>query len=218
MLQVSAVLPVRILCLVAFVWLLGHAGVARAVTDEAFSAANVHFLAANDGDDGALALAVTAFTKLVDADASDPVALAYLGASTAMLARTVWAPWSKIARAEDGMHLQDKALALLGAQHDAAQLKGVPVALSVKFVSASTFLAVPEFFKRRAQGEKLLDDVLNGPTFAAAPLAFRGGVWLRAAKHALKVGSKEKAAEFVDAVLKSGAPQASAAAALLAAP
>jgi len=184
---------------------------AWAMTDAQFLAANTFLQQANAGDKDAIATAVEKFESLSKAEPTNPVALVHLGAATSMQARTTMLPWKKISFAEDGMGMEDKALALLDASHDTLLVNGVPASLSVRFVTASTFLAVPSMFNRRAQGASLLNDVVRSPLLANASLTFRGAVWMRAAKWAVDDKRVEDAKRFLDMVVKAGAPQADAA-------
>ncbi|MBK6616488.1 hypothetical protein [Ottowia sp.] len=192
-------------------------GGAIGATDAQFNAANQVFQRANSGDKSAVDEAVSKFGDLVRAEPTNPVLLVHLGAATSMQARNTMLPWKKISYAEDGMALEDKAIALLTAEHDKQVQNGVPVSLFVRYVTANTFLAVPRFFNRAASGEKLLNEVLASPLFEASPLHFKGNVWVRAAKFATEEKRPDDARKYLDLVIKSGAPQADAAKAQLAA-
>ena len=168
------------------------------------------FLAAFDveGNDAAVEVAAERFGSLLLADPGNPVLLAYSGAATAMRARTTLLPWRKIGFAEDGLAQIDKGLALLTAGHDAPMYRGTPASLEARFTAASVFLALPGMFNRYARGAKLLDGVLASPLLEAAPLAFRGAVWLRAGVEAIADRRPEDARRLLQQVLNSGAPQA----------
>lgn len=184
------------------------ASVANAAPDEKFVPASETFLRADGGDDSAIKPAVEQFTTLSKAEPTDPLLLVHLGAATAMQARIVMMPWKKISAAEDGMALEDKALAMLGPEHDTKLQHGVPVSVWVRFVAASTFLAVPESFHRRQPGRKLLNDVLTSPLLENASLEFRGRVWMRAARFAVIDKRPDDAKQFYQQVIAAGAPQA----------
>lgn len=184
---------------------------AHAVSDADFNAANAVFLQANGGDKSAIPAAMEKFKALLDREPSNPVLMVQLGAATSMQARTTVLPWKKISYADDGMALQDKALALLDPAHEGQLQNGVPVPLQVRFVAANTFLAVPGFFNRGSQGEKLLAEVLASPLFDKASASFRGAVWMRAAKLAKEQKRPEDARKYLDMVVGSGAPQVEAA-------
>lgn len=188
---------------------------ARAASDGAFEPAYQQFTRALSGDKSAVDGAADAFDALLRAEPASPVLMAYAGASTAMKAGTTMMPWKKMGYAEDGLAQLDKALTLLGAEHDTPLQHGVPGVLETRFVAASTFLAVPDFMNRGARGAKLLDQVLASPLLASAPLPFKGQVWMRAAKLA---GAEKRPADqrrWLEQVVASGAPQAEAARAAL---
>ena len=176
-----------------------------------FEGAFASFSQAAAGDDAAIEPAATAFAALRKAEPANPVLMAYEGASIAMKASTTMLPWKKMAHAEDGLALIEKAVAMLTPAHDAVVQNGTPGALEVRFVAANTFLAVPGFMNRGARGVKLLDEVMGSSLFVTAPLAFRGAVWLRAARLAVKDKRLDDARRYLNEVVGANAPQAQAA-------
>ncbi len=188
---------------------------AHAATAATFDAAFRSFAKAAAGDDSSIDAAATAFESLRSAEPANPVVVAYAGASATMRARTALAPLDKMARAEDGLALLDKSLAMLTPAHDAPIERGTPGSLEVRFVTANTFLGVPSFMNRGAKGRKLLDDVLASPLFATAPLPFQGTVWLRAGELAAKDRRADDARKFLNEIVSRNAPQADRAKALL---
>lgn len=187
------------------------AGAAQAVPDAPLQSALARFSAAQGGDRDAIDQAADQFAALLRAEPTHPVLMAYTGAATALRATTTWLPWKKMAYAEDGLALLDKALALPTPANSAAALRGVPVALETRLVAANTFLAVPGFMNRSARGARLLGEVLASPLLAQAPLEFQGAVWLRAAKLAQAENRLDDARRYLDAALAHQVPQASAA-------
>jgi hypothetical protein len=186
-----------------------------AAPDAAFQSAFQHFVGASNGDAAQVDQAADEFDALLKAEPTNPVLLAYVGASTALRASTTVVPLRKLGYADDGLALIDKALALLAPAHDAPIQHGTPGSLEVRFVAANTYLAVPGFMNRGARGTKLLNDVLASPLFAAAPVSFKGSVWMRAAKLAIKEQRTPDARRWLDEVIAQGAPQAEAAKAAL---
>lgn len=180
----------------------------QAATDAVFQGAFEQFTKATAGDESATEKAASSFANLLAAEPSNPVLMAYSGASTAMLARTTILPFKKLGYAEDGLAKLDKALALLTAASDEPIQHSTPGSLEVKFVSATTMLAVPEFMNRNARGVKLLSEVVESPLLAKAPLAFRGQVLLRAGEVAAKERRLADARRLFNAVISQGAPQA----------
>lgn len=180
-----------------------------------YEAASALMLKANDGNKHAIGQAVDAFKKLSDAEPTNTVYLVNLGAVVSMQARTTINPFKKISYAEDGMSMQDKALALLKPSNSRLAFDGVEAGLRVKFVAASTFLAVPGFFHRGDQGTKLLDEVLKAPGFAGSPTAFKGAVWLKAADYAVEQKRPNDARDYANKIVEANAPQVAAARAVL---
>ncbi len=188
---------------------------AHAVPEAQFESAFQQFLQASRGNDAAIEKSADAFSALLKSEPSNPVLLAYAGASTSMKATTTWLPWKKMSHAEDGMAMLDKALALLTPAHNAALQHGTSAVLEVRFVAANTFLAVPGFMNRGARGAKLLNEVLTSPLLASSPLEFRGDVWLAGAALAAKEKRAEEARKYLNQVIQTNAPQAPAARAQL---
>jgi hypothetical protein len=189
----------------------------HAISEAQFQPAFASFTKATEGDTSAIDTAATAFEALRKAEASNPVLLAYSGAATSMRANTTWLPWKKMSFAEDGLAQLDKALGLLNASHDVPMQQGVPAVLDVKFVAASTFLAVPSFMNRHDRGNRLLADVLQHPLLVTSPLPFRGAVWLAAARQAQANKQPADTKRYVELIVQQHAPQAEQAQALLAA-
>jgi hypothetical protein len=194
---------------------IGLSTAATAVPEPQFQAAFQQFVQANAGDSSAIGHAAEAFSGLVRNEPTNPVLLAYAGASTAMRATTTWLPWKKLGFAEDGLAQLDKALGLLTPAHEAPVQNGTPGVLEVKFVAANTFLAVPEFMHRRERGAKLLSEVVASPLLAGAPLGFKGSVWLKAANEASKAQNPAEAKRYLNLIVQQQAPQAPQAQALL---
>ena len=188
---------------------------AHAASDAGFEAAYRSFAKAASGDDGSIDAAASAFESLRAAEPGNPVVTAYAGASTTMRAKSALAPLDKMARAEDGLALLDKSLAMLTPAHDAPIEHGTPGSLEVRFVAANTFLGVPSFMNRGTKGRKLLDDVLASPLFDKAPLPFQGSVWMRAAELAAKDRRADDARRWLNQIVSHNAPQADRARAML---
>ena len=194
---------------------LAAIGNARAAGDASFEVAYQHFRSATNGDGAALGKAGDEFDALLESEPTNPVLMAYAGATTAMKAGAAVLPWNKLSYAEDGLALLDKSLAMLTPAHDAPIQHGTAGSLEVRFVAANTFLAVPGFMNRGARGAKLLSEVLASPLFAQAPLPFQGTVWMRAAALATQEKRSEDARRWLNEVVSHGAPQADKARALL---
>jgi hypothetical protein len=186
-----------------------------AAGDAPFQSAFQTFAQAQAGDKAAVDTAADAFDTLLKAEPTNPVLMAYAGASTTLKATTTSLPWKKMSFAEDGLAQIDKALAMLTPAHDAPIQRGTPGVLEVRFVAATTFLGVPPFMNRAERGAKLLGEVLASPLFERAPLPFKGAVWMRAAALADKEQRKDDARRYFNEVIQHAAPQADAARAKL---
>ena len=195
--------------------LLAAFGTVQAAPEALFQPAFQHFMQAATGASAAIDKAAGEFATLSEAEPSNPVLRAYAGAALAMKAGTTMLPWKKMGYAEDGLAQIDKALAMLAPAHDAALQHGTPGSLEVKYIAANTFLAVPGFMNRGARGAKLLNEVLASPLFGAAPLPFKGQVWMRAAALATREQRGADARHYLNEVITQGAPQAEAARAKL---
>jgi tetratricopeptide (TPR) repeat protein len=196
-------------------WVALAGSPACAAEAAAFDAAFALFQRAMAGDDDAIDSAAKQFAALAAAEPGDPMLLAYSGAATALQARAAILPWKKMSYADEGLARLDKALALLQPEHDAPSHRKTPASLETRFVAASTFLGMPGMFNRRARGQRLLDEVLQSPLFAVAPLPFRGNVWLRAGAAAAADNRPTDARRWYEQVVSSGAPQAGTAQARL---
>lgn len=174
------------------------------------------FAGARAGHDDLIEPAAKQWLALSEADPGDPVARAYAGAATSMLAKTTMLPWRKMSLAEDGLAMIDKALAQLATVPDTAvSASGVAVALETRFVAASSFLALPSMFNRGPRGAKLLDELVRHPKLAAAPAEFRAAVWLRAGNQAAAEQRPADARQWFERVAASGTTLAAAAQAKL---
>lgn len=183
---------------------------ALAFNEQKFQEAHKSFM-----EKGSEERAAAAFTELLQQEPGDSLLMVYAGSATAQLATTTRLPWKMMSYAEDGLAMIDKALQL-AANTDASAMHGTtPVALEVKYVAASTFLAVPGFMNRGVRGQKLLSDVLENKQFEKTPIGFKGAVWIRAAKAALMKNQNGDAKRYLHYVIEQNAPQAEAAKAML---
>lgn len=201
-LRITRMMAVTAACLVTY---------ALAAPPAQFAPALALFAQARTGNEAAIEPSADAFSKLLQAEPANPLWMAYTGAATSMRATITWLPWKKMRYAEDGLALLDKALATLTAAHHVPVSGAVPVAMEVRFVAASTYLAVPGFMNKGARGTKLLNDVVVSPQLASVPLAFQVDVWMTAADQAIKDKRVDEARKYLNQVIASGAPQAEAA-------
>ncbi|MFZ6654542.1 hypothetical protein [Undibacterium sp. TJN19] len=163
--------------------------------------------------------ALSSFSNLLKQEPNNPLLLSYTGAATAKSSLEKFVRGEKNNALEDGTAMVEQALRLADeadkADYRQAMHGSVPVALEVRFVAASTYLAVPKVMNRNQQGQQLLKDVLEAQQFAQSDLFFRGAVWMRAASLAMEQQRPDDAKNFLNEVVKHNAPQARSASELL---
>ncbi len=164
---------------------------------------------------GAEKKAAAAFTELLQQEPGDPLLMVYAGSATAQLATTTSLPWKMMSYAEDGLAMIDKALQLVVNTEVSLMHGATPVVLEVKYIAANTFLVVPGFMNRGVRGQKLLSDILENKQFEQTPIAFKGAVWMRAAKTALRKNQYDEARRYLNNVIEQKAPKTEAAKAIL---
>ncbi|WP_417069539.1 hypothetical protein [Niveibacterium terrae] len=155
---------------------LSLAPAAQAIDTTAFQSAFGILQKARSGDSAAADASVAAFEQLLRQDPGNPLLHAYLGSSATLQGSHALLPWNKMKYTEDGLAEIDKALRLLGPQHDQQNLRGVPISLETRLVAASTFLALPGLFKRSTVGHQQLQALLTHPELATSPEGFRRSV------------------------------------------
>lgn len=185
---------------------------ALAFSDTQFQAAFQQFIQPAKGNEESTA---NAFNELLKQDPASPLLMAYAGASTGKMAVTTMFPWKKMSYAEEGLAMLEKALQLAASNENAQGHGSTPVILEVKFVAATTFLAVPAFMNRGPRGLKLLNEVLEHKQFEKAEPGFRGSVLMRAANLANEQKRPEDAKHYLNDAVKQNVPQAEAAKAML---
>ena len=156
--------------LVALAAMMGYADYVRA---DNYEAARAVYLQATTGDSSSVDKALEQFAALIKTDPTNPVYVAFHAAALGMRARDALIPWTKVSYAEEGAAEMDHALSLLRPEHHSQRMLDVPIVMQTKLVAANALLATPVFMNRRAQGAKLLKDVLNDDQFASVPIRFR---------------------------------------------
>ncbi len=129
--------------------------------------------------------ALEALKPLVARHPDAPLLLAYLGSSESSRAQHVRWPWSKLRQVDDGLALLEKALRLLGPEHDTPQANGVPVQAEVRLVAAHTYIALPGMFNTRDKGRAMAQALLAEQPSAPWPDDFVASVHLAVARAAL---------------------------------
>ncbi|MFZ6710149.1 hypothetical protein [Undibacterium sp. TC9W] len=157
--------------------------------------------------------AANTFSNLLKQEPGNPLLMSYAGAATAKSSLDKFAKGEKTTALEDGTAMVEQALQL--ADNSPAMHGSVPVALEVRFVAASTYLAVPKIMNRHDKGEQLLKDVIDAQQFAQTDVNFRGAVWMRAATLAVEKNRADEAKKYLNEIVKNNAQQAQKAAQLL---
>lgn len=158
--------------LIAAVTLLGVAHPPQSSAGTPFEDAKAVFAAVRAGK-AEPRDAISKFDALLERDAANPLFAAYRAAAVVMQARDAWMPWNKLKYLDDGLADMDRALAMLKPQHEQADASGLSVGALVRLVAANTFIAVPSFSNRRADGQRLVRDIIANPGFSRTPAPFR---------------------------------------------
>lgn len=153
------------------------------------------------------------FNNMLQQEPGNPLLMSYAGAATAKSSLDKLAKDEKTTALEDGTAMVEQALQL--ASNSVAMHGSVPVALEVRFVAASTYLAVPKVMNRHDKGEQLLKDVIDASQFAQTDVNFRGAVWMRAATLAAEKNRADEAKKYLSEIVRNNAPQSQKAAQLL---
>jgi hypothetical protein len=171
------------------------------------------FLKAVQGDGAAVKPASGKFQALHDAEPDDIVVRAYLGSCLALQGREALMPWNKLKLTESGLAQLDKALAQITPAHDAGVADGFPASLEVRLVAASTFIDLPDLFRRFDAGKRVLIEAMQHPAFASIPPDAASRFHFQAAKVARKEGRKpdERASLEKTLALDPESPDAAAA-------
>jgi hypothetical protein len=164
------------------------------------------FEQARAGSAAAVGPAQAAFKRLLDEDSSNPLFMAYYGTTFAMQARDGGLPWQKIKLVNEGIGHIDRALSLLGPQHDAEQIRGIPVSLETRLVAIATFVSLPSFFRRLDAAKQQLATAMSSPLFASASSELRGRFYYEDALIAHAEGDKERERRSLRVVVQYAPP------------
>ena len=146
------------------------ASAASAISD--FAAARAQFEAGRAGSPDATEVAQRLFSRLLGADAKNPLYLAYYGSTFALQARDTRLPWTRIKLINQGNSLLDRALALLDHPRGTDHAKA---ALETRLVAMATFVALPEtLFHRLSAAKREYQRALASPDFATASADLQG--------------------------------------------
>jgi hypothetical protein len=164
------------------------------------------FEQARAGSASAVAPAQAAFKRLLDEDGSNPLFMAYYGTTFAMQARDGGLPWKKIKLVNEGIGQIDRALSLLGPQHDTEQLRGIPVSLETRLVAVATFVSLPSVFNRMGAAKQQLATAMASPLFASASTEMRGRFYYEDALIAHEEGDKDRERRSLRVVVQYAPP------------
>ncbi len=182
----------------AFVAAAGHAADAEAV-----SRARAVFIKAVAGDGGAVKTASEQFKQLHDGEPDHVLLRAFWGTCLTLQGREAYMPWNKMRFVEDGLSQIDKALGQLTPEKDAELLGGISVGMETRLVAASTFLKLPDLFRRFDAGKRVVEEAFRNPAFAALPPYLQGRFHYQAAmvakqekRRADEIASLQRAVEM----------------------
>ena len=134
------------------------------------------------GDAEAAETAYPGLQKLVKDHPDNPLFLAYLGADETLFARDGWVPWTRIKFLDSGLDKVDKALAMLGPEHDEQYERGSVISIETRLVALTTFLNVPPFSNRLQDAKDLFAETLEQPAFHNAAPEVRQRIYLQGAE------------------------------------
>lgn len=121
------------------------------------------------------------FLALVKAHPDNPLYLAYLGSNETIFARDNWVPWTRIKYLDRGLDRVDKALAMLGPEHDNQYERQSVVSMETRLVALSTFVKVPPFANRLQDAKDLFAESLATPVFHKAAPEVKQRIYLQGA-------------------------------------
>jgi len=213
--MVSFAAQLRLLCALLFVPLLmtvpasaraSDSGAVATDTTGRFLQAAHTFEEARAGSTAAVPQAQAAFKQLLDDDPSNPLFMAYYGTTFAMQARDGGAPWQKLKWVHEGIGHIDRALSLLGPQHDTQKIRDVPVSLETRLVAIATYVSLPSLFNRMPVARDQLAVAMKSPLFAGASTELRGRFYYEDALIAHADGDKERERRSLSEVIKYAPP------------
>ena len=182
----------------AVVSTVGHAADAEVV-----ARARTVFIKAVAGDGGAVKTASEQFKQLHDGEPDNVLLRAFWGTCLTLQGREAYMPWNKMRFVEDGLSQLDKALGQLSPEKDAELLGGISIGMETRLIAASTFLKLPDLFRRFDAGKRVVEESFRNPAFAALPPALQGRFHYQAAmvakqekRRADEIASLQRAVEL----------------------
>lgn len=174
---------------------------AHALEPAEFTEARTVFLQGLQGDGKAVSVASERFKALFDREPDHPLVRTYYGSCLALQGREALMPWNKLKLTESGLAQIDKALGALAPAHDSQMLGGAPVAMEVRLVAGSTFLGLPDLFRRFDAGKRVVQEAMQLPAFATLPLPMQSRFHFQASKVARQEGRRAEEAESLRRML-----------------
>jgi hypothetical protein len=182
----------------AIVALSGHAADAEAV-----ARARAVFAKAVAGESSAVKTASEQFKQLHEREPDHVLLRAFWGSCLTLQGREALMPWNKLRYVEDGLAQIDKALGQLSPEKDAELLGGVSIGMETRLIAASTFLKLPDLFRRFDAGKRVVEESLRNPAFATLPPPLQGRFHYQAAvvakqekRRADEIASLQRAVEM----------------------
>jgi hypothetical protein len=154
----------------------------REVAPANFAQARQQFIGGAAGNAGARDAAIDTFHALAAAQPDHPLYAAYEGAALSLKGRDALMPWDKMKFAEKGANMIEKALQMVGPEHDDALFNGSPESIEIRLVAANTLLALPDFMNRRSAGKRAVEAALASPVFERANSHVKAGLFAAAAR------------------------------------
>lgn len=161
--------------------------------------ARLIFLDAVDGHKPAVRAALEAFRSLGSRYPNHPLLQAYIGSTLSLRGRDAARPTNKMRETENGLVSIDRALTMLKQHSDI----GLDAWFETKLVAAATFMALPEFFHRGREGQRLVDEVMIHPGLTNTPAPLRAFAYMSAATAARKAGKIDDYKRFLTLVVQT---------------
>ena len=164
---------------------------AAQTSEEVFLNAEATFERGVRGSENDNESASAQFRQLSEADAENPLFLAYYGSTITIKARDAWMPWKKLKLGDQCLDLIDKALKRLTAAHDKVVMRKIPVSVETRLVAISTFIQVPDkYFHRYDSGKALLEETMKSAVFMQSPPQIQARFYYQTALVAQQEGKK----------------------------
>lgn len=163
-------------------------------SDHELAEARAVFLRGVDGDKGAVRDALQRFRSLNQSHLQEPVFIAYLGACMSLQGRDAANNIEKRHLTEEGLGEVDRALKRLSAGTDQSS----PRYLDTLLVAANTFIHIPAFFNRNAEGKRLLQEILAHRAFDGMAAEFKAATYLAAALLAHGEGDEKEYRRYLN--------------------